>query len=326
MTIGQIINISLKRLKNNWLKYAIAFLLLSLPTIVGYALNYAGSALVEYNYGYTSADIVEYYNAYLVYGSQFEGVDYELICQAYKLSLLIESVPEILSAIGVLCFSLPLAFYFVKAVNQTCVSVKEACRFIVKSIPLTLLMFVKILAWTLLLIVPGIIKAFAYSQAYYVKAENPEMSANECIKRSEDMMKGRKGKYFLLMLAVAVIAGIASSVGEIVLAVVSMLFVYFYGTIAYYIVGGVLSFVVTAVVAIGVGVFSNMMEAVFYVDTTRSYRDKIEQELRAYHESSDSSSPDFGSGFKNRDPFADDNATNRTHANPFDDNNGNSDN
>lgn len=55
--------------------------------------------------------------------------------------------------------------------------------------------------WSLLLIIPGIIKAISYSQAMMVVAENPDMSAREAIDRSKAMMDGHKMDYFVLILS-----------------------------------------------------------------------------------------------------------------------------
>ena len=66
---------------------------------------------------------------------------------------------------------------------------------------LTILMFIKIVLWALLLIIPGIIACFRYALAWYVKAENPEMSANDCIKRSSELMDGRKWNFVILGLS-----------------------------------------------------------------------------------------------------------------------------
>ncbi len=55
--------------------------------------------------------------------------------------------------------------------------------------------------WSLLLVVPGIIKAFAYSQAMYILAENPTIGAREALKQSEDMMRGHKMELFVLSLS-----------------------------------------------------------------------------------------------------------------------------
>ena len=55
--------------------------------------------------------------------------------------------------------------------------------------------------WSLLLIIPGYIKVFSYSMAYYILAENPGMPARECITRSKEMMNGHKMELFILSLS-----------------------------------------------------------------------------------------------------------------------------
>jgi len=66
---------------------------------------------------------------------------------------------------------------------------------------LTVLMTLKVFLWTLLLVIPGIVAAFRYALAWYVKAEDPEMGANACLKRSGEIMKGRKWKLFVFSLS-----------------------------------------------------------------------------------------------------------------------------
>ena len=55
--------------------------------------------------------------------------------------------------------------------------------------------------WSLLFVIPGIVKACSYSQAMYILAENPKMSAREAINRSKEMMEGHKMEYFVLNLS-----------------------------------------------------------------------------------------------------------------------------
>lgn len=55
--------------------------------------------------------------------------------------------------------------------------------------------------WSLLLIVPGIIKACAYSQAMYILADDPALGSWEAIRRSKEMMQGHKMEYFLLCMS-----------------------------------------------------------------------------------------------------------------------------
>lgn len=57
-----------------------------------------------------------------------------------------------------------------------------------------------IMLYMLLLIVPGIIKAFAYSMSVFVSKDHPEMTPLECIHRSEDLMRGHKKQLFLMCL------------------------------------------------------------------------------------------------------------------------------
>jgi uncharacterized membrane protein len=66
---------------------------------------------------------------------------------------------------------------------------------------LYLLITIFTLLWTLLLIIPGIIASLRYSQAFYVMNDHPEMSAQEAIKTSSELMQGNKWKYFLLNLS-----------------------------------------------------------------------------------------------------------------------------
>lgn len=55
--------------------------------------------------------------------------------------------------------------------------------------------------WSLLLIVPGIIKSLAYSQMFYLLADNPKMDPAKAQKKSIDMMDGHKGELFVLQLS-----------------------------------------------------------------------------------------------------------------------------
>lgn len=64
-----------------------------------------------------------------------------------------------------------------------------------------LLMCVYIFLWTLLLVVPGIIKSISYSQTLYVLRDEPSLTYNGAIERSMAMMEGHKMDYFLLILS-----------------------------------------------------------------------------------------------------------------------------
>jgi uncharacterized membrane protein len=55
--------------------------------------------------------------------------------------------------------------------------------------------------WSLLLIIPGIIAAFRYSQAFYLRVDNPDWSSAKCLAESSRLMKGNKAKFFWLQLS-----------------------------------------------------------------------------------------------------------------------------
>lgn len=55
--------------------------------------------------------------------------------------------------------------------------------------------------WSLLFVIPGLVKAFSYSMAMYILAENKGKPALECIKESKEMMNGHKFELFVLALS-----------------------------------------------------------------------------------------------------------------------------
>jgi uncharacterized membrane protein len=66
---------------------------------------------------------------------------------------------------------------------------------------LRFLMFIKIFAWTLLFIVPGIVASFRYALAPYLMAEHPDMTASDAIEQSKQLMQGNKARLFWLKLS-----------------------------------------------------------------------------------------------------------------------------
>lgn len=68
------------------------------------------------------------------------------------------------------------------------------------NVPVMGLMTIYTMLWSLLLIVPGIIKSLSYALTPYIVAEKPELSANESIELSMKMMDGHKMDLFLIIL------------------------------------------------------------------------------------------------------------------------------
>lgn len=69
------------------------------------------------------------------------------------------------------------------------------------AVKLGALRMVYIFLWSLLFIIPGIIKKYEYSLADYIKAENPSIGASECLNLSSRMTQGHKMELFILDLS-----------------------------------------------------------------------------------------------------------------------------
>lgn len=70
-----------------------------------------------------------------------------------------------------------------------------------KALLLNILASVFICLWSILLVVPGIIKALSYSMSFYILAENPDMDAMEALEESKKIMEGHKWEFFVLLLS-----------------------------------------------------------------------------------------------------------------------------
>jgi uncharacterized membrane protein len=65
----------------------------------------------------------------------------------------------------------------------------------------TLLVSLYTFLWSLLFIIPGIIKSYSYAMTPYILLDRPELSATDAIKESEKMMNGHKMELFILDLS-----------------------------------------------------------------------------------------------------------------------------
>lgn len=72
---------------------------------------------------------------------------------------------------------------------------------LLKATGLYLLLFIIIFVGILLLVIPGIIFSFMFSQVFYILADDNSKSIIQCLKESSAMMKGHKFEYFVLTLS-----------------------------------------------------------------------------------------------------------------------------
>jgi uncharacterized membrane protein len=124
--------------------------------------------------------------------------------------LLILILPEFIPKIGEIIgwiISGPLAYglsyYFLSFIRQKGPVLEDFFRFIPvfgKTFVTYMFMCLFIILWTLLLIVPGVIAAISYSMTFFILIDNPEISGKDAIKKSKELMKGNKYKYFCFLV------------------------------------------------------------------------------------------------------------------------------
>lgn len=68
-------------------------------------------------------------------------------------------------------------------------------------IALSVLKNIYIILWTLLFIIPGIIKSYSYAMSDYIAYRNPNLNYNDCINYSRKIMDGHKMELFVLELS-----------------------------------------------------------------------------------------------------------------------------
>lgn len=74
--------------------------------------------------------------------------------------------------------------------------------------------------WGLLFVIPGIIKALSYAMTPFIMADNPEISAQDAIRLSMQLMDGHKGELFWLHLTFIgwdLLAALTLNIGHLVL-------------------------------------------------------------------------------------------------------------
>ena len=97
-----------------------------------------------------------------------------------------------------------------------------------KSMGLGILLWIYTFLWSLLFIIPGIIKGCSYFLAPYILVDNPEITTEEAICRSMRLMEGHKMQLFLMSLGYFLLAMLSS-----LLLFIPLLWLVPYYTVAY---------------------------------------------------------------------------------------------
>ena len=110
----------------------------------------------------------------------------------------------IVSIIVTPALSLSLIRVFLMVVRGVTPTAKDSfCGFddFFSAFKVTLLVGLYTFLWSLLFIIPGIVKSYAYSMSLYILADNKGKSARECIRESVEITDGSKMDLFVLDLS-----------------------------------------------------------------------------------------------------------------------------
>lgn len=129
----------------------------------------------------------------------------------YLLFGLISAVCGIIPVVGtvaVLLISGPLAIGFygaalkvIRGEKPEVANLFDGFQNFVNAFLLQLVNSIFIALWSLLFVIPGIVKALSYSMSYFILVDNPEMSQSDARRASMVMMEGNKWRLFCLELS-----------------------------------------------------------------------------------------------------------------------------
>ena len=204
MNFTQNFKLTLRRMSRKWNIYAVASMIFLIPTILSTILSLVANSISLYKTSASSTSLMLIVMCYAMGLLSDDMIIENQIDINLMQRTMLQIMPYIIASAVVLLLAvfvaLPGAYYFIRVARKENASIGQALKLWLKSVPVSCLTALLTFLWGLLFILPGIIKGIAYSQALNIKADNPEYSAMECVRRSNEMMNGRKGKYFLLFL------------------------------------------------------------------------------------------------------------------------------
>ena len=133
-----------------------------------------------------------------------KGIIVLAVAIAILIFLIIYIMIYVVKALALNVFEVGCKKFFVKDLSEKA-SVKEVLTgFTENYLNRVKIMFFKdlyIFLWSLLLLIPGIIKKYEYRMVPYITALNPDMPSNDVFSLSKKMMSGNKWKAFVLDLS-----------------------------------------------------------------------------------------------------------------------------
>jgi uncharacterized membrane protein len=139
----------------------------------------------------------------------FTNIDWPTAIQIMIIGLIVIAIVIVISSAIRTFLGNPLIVggrrYFIQTSreldNHGCFAFAFASGNYMKIVLAMLLRDVQIFLWTLLLIIPGIIKSYEYRMVPYILAQKPDIGAKRAIELSRQMTKGQKFNIFVLDLS-----------------------------------------------------------------------------------------------------------------------------
>ena len=137
------------------------------------------------------------------------NIDWPTAVQLMLIVLIVMAIVIVISSVIRTFLGNPLVVggrrYFIHSSRQLdkqgCFAYAFASGHYMKIVSAMLLRDVQIFLWSLLLVIPGIIKSYAYRMVPYILAQNPDIGAKRAIELSRMMTKGQKFNIFVLDLS-----------------------------------------------------------------------------------------------------------------------------
>lgn len=177
MRISQIKKQALEKLTGNWgltvlLTFLIFLMIMVLPLFVAIPISGGFTQWANQNDDPASVHIFQFIYSIVL-------IPFSISIYWFYLNLVREEKPEI-----------PQVF-----------SIYQQGGTSLKLVGAAILQRIYIFSWTLLFIIPGIIKSLSYSQTFFLLKDHPEYTISQAITESKIRMKGYKWKYFLMNLS-----------------------------------------------------------------------------------------------------------------------------
>lgn len=193
LTSGFIKQKARKSLQDNWITAILLFLIIG---VVGLVLSIIISILQQ-----PYIENADRYYDLLVNTKNSVYIEYYFteMMKAYAFELI-----QLAEYFYIWIFTFPALLFFMsvsEGEKGTLSDFKKNFNRIWEGFKTYLIMGVRIFLWSLLFILPGIIKTFSYALTPMIKAKNPERTVNECIAESERIMSGKKSSLFVLYLS-----------------------------------------------------------------------------------------------------------------------------